>query len=767
MRIRNRDRILVLLALCIIATGCSRDPNVRKQKYLESGQRYFKKGKYAEAVIQFGNAIQADPGFADAHYELGRAYVKLQQWTPAYQEYSRAIELEPEDYSARLDLANLLIAAHQFQDAQVQTDFLLEKRPDRPEVHTTAASLFTLEEKLDSAMSEMQKAITLAPDRWESYLTLASLQLRSQQPDRAELNFRRAVELNPNGTAPRLALATYFQSQGRLLEAEQQITYALKVDSKDPEIAAALVRVYMAQGKKQAAEQLLKQTKQEFRENPVGYRLLGDFYFADRDYENASKEYATLYREHPKDLVVKKNYIQLLIMENRLEEASKLDEEILKTAPHDEQALIYRGQIQVHQGSAKDGIQTLQNAISNDPDNGAAYYNLGVAFQQAKKFIQAEDSWQKAARLRPDMSEAYVALAQSAMRDGNMEELEQAATSIINLLPDSPAGYAMRALSFTRRGQLSSAERDASKAITLAPHAPDGYMQMGNLKIAQRKYGEAESFYEQTLDRDPGSGDALSSLANAYLAQGQTDKAISRVQAQIAKMPSSTLYDLLGTFAFDHRRTKLDLAVAKDSLEKSLQLDKKNFDACLKLSQVQAAEGQIDEAIVTSQRALQQDPQQIPFYVLIGRLYESKGNWDQAKQSYERALEVDPENPQASNNLAYALARTGGNLDIALSLAQTARRSMPNSPNVADTLGWVFYERGAYTSAIDSFLEALKLTDTTGSIENPTVHFHLALAYEKTGQNGLARRHLERVLKLAPNYPEADDVRRLISQLQG
>jgi len=42
-------------AVCVLAallTGCSRDPNVRKQKYLESGQRYFDKGQYREAAIQ-------------------------------------------------------------------------------------------------------------------------------------------------------------------------------------------------------------------------------------------------------------------------------------------------------------------------------------------------------------------------------------------------------------------------------------------------------------------------------------------------------------------------------------------------------------------------------------------------------------------------------------------------------------------------------------------------------------------------------------------
>jgi Tfp pilus assembly protein PilF len=57
---------VVTITLGLLA-GCSRDPNVRKQKYLESGQCYFEKAKYREAAIQYSNAIQVDPRFADAH----------------------------------------------------------------------------------------------------------------------------------------------------------------------------------------------------------------------------------------------------------------------------------------------------------------------------------------------------------------------------------------------------------------------------------------------------------------------------------------------------------------------------------------------------------------------------------------------------------------------------------------------------------------------------------------------------------------------------
>jgi tetratricopeptide (TPR) repeat protein len=326
----------------------------------------------------------------------------------------------------------------------------------------------------------------------------------------------------------------------------------------------------------------------------------------------------------------------------------------------------------------------------------------------------------------------------------------------------------MRSLSFLKRGEFARAEQDAVQAISLAPQAPDGYMQLGNLRAAQKRYDEAEKFYLQTLDRDPASADALGSLVSLYLTQNKTQDAIAAAKAQIAKTPDSSAFsDLLGTIEFEHRTAKKDLDAAESAFSRATELNKSNADAWLKLSQVQAANGEIDKAIATSRHALQESPRQTEFYVLMGRLYESKGDWDQAKQSYQTALEIDPRCPQASNNLAYALTQTGGNLDVALSLAQTARRGLPDSYNAADTLGWVLYQRGAYKSAVDSFRDALNLTEKSRSPDSPNVRFHLGLAYEKTGQSALARQQLERVLKIAPDYSKANDVRKLLAQLRG
>ena len=109
----NRAITLRLLMFCCLlaafCTSCSRDPNVRKQKYFDSGEKYFAQGKYREAVIQYSNAILIDSRFAQAHFQLSQTYLKLGDTSRAFQELNRAVELAPDNYRAHTDIANLLV----------------------------------------------------------------------------------------------------------------------------------------------------------------------------------------------------------------------------------------------------------------------------------------------------------------------------------------------------------------------------------------------------------------------------------------------------------------------------------------------------------------------------------------------------------------------------------------------------------------------------------------------------------------------------------
>lgn len=769
---RSCTASLLLLSSLLLAllTGCSRDPNVRKQKYFDSGERFFAEGKYREAAIQYANATQIDGRFAQAHYKLSQSYLKLGDMQRAFQELNRTVDLTPDNYRAHTDLANLLVTVRNpdgspsldaLKQAKTHLDILRDKQPNNAETHEAWSNYYAAQNNLTGAIQEAQQTINLDPKRSESYLLLALLQLRSNLTDQAEANFKKAVQIDPSAMNAQLALGGFYQSHNRMADAEQQFRHAIDIEPKVSAPRAALVRLLMQQGKRDEAEAFLRQSKKDLADNSEGYRMLGDFYFAIGDLDNAVAEYASLHKDHPKDILVKKNYIQILILKNQLDEATKLNSEILKSTPHDVEALVYKGEIQLRQNNAAGAVESLQAALKNDPNSAVAHYQLGMAYSQQRDLRHAETEWREAVRIKPEMTEAQRLIAGLEISRGEVDAVTQTAEQIIQSQPYSPDGYLIRSLAELARQRYAAAEKDAQDAMNRAPQSFAPIYQLGNVQLAQKHYPEAEKFYQQALEKDPSSSESLSGLMNTYVAQKEYDKAIAAANAQIAKSPnSSNFYDLLATALFDGKK---DYPGAEAALRKAIALDKNNIDALEKLGKVQAQQGSLDLALSTYVQASKDNPGEVRFYILAGELYEAKQNWDQAKAMYQQALSLSPDDPLASNNLAYVLLQQGGNVDVAMGMAQTARRGMPNSPNAADTLGWAYYHKGIYQSAISQFQEALRLNEKAGAPDDPVLHYHLGLAYQKANQLSLARQQLEKALKLKPDNTDA---RKALDQLR-
>ena len=211
-----RGAVVAVCVLTALLTGCSRDPEVRKQKYLESGQRYYDRGQYREAAIQFQNAIQVDSRFVDAHYKMAQTAAKLNQWPGALQEFETTIQLNPEHYAARLEMARILIYARQYQVAKDQLDLLVQKDPGNPDVYIALATYYDSATKdTAAALAALHKALQLDPNRSESYRSLGILDAQGQQWVEAEANLKKAVDLAPKSADALVTLGNFYQTRGR------------------------------------------------------------------------------------------------------------------------------------------------------------------------------------------------------------------------------------------------------------------------------------------------------------------------------------------------------------------------------------------------------------------------------------------------------------------------------------------------------------------------------------------------------------------------
>ncbi|MCH6563410.1 MAG: tetratricopeptide repeat protein, partial [Myxococcales bacterium] len=151
----------------------------------------------------------------------------------------------------------------------------------------------------------------------------------------------------------------------------------------------------------------------------------------------------------------------------------------------------------------------------------------------------------------------------------------------------------------------------------------------------------------------------------------------------------------------DYARAEPLLARALDLREGQLEVRASAFGrdqpdvvrVRMQLGWLYARMGEYARAEPLLRRAQQADPTSTRIYVTLVSEYEREGRTPEVIEVYESWLRLDPDPPGVKHNLAWLLASaedpTPWDLDRALELARAAREGMPESPVVADTLGWV------------------------------------------------------------------------------
>jgi tetratricopeptide (TPR) repeat protein len=161
-----------------------------------------------------------------------------------------------------------------------------------------------------------------------------------------------------------------------------------------------------------------------------------------------------------------------------------------------------------------------------------------------------------------------------------------------------------------------------------------------------------------------------------------------------------------------------------------------------------------DRAVIEFRTEIEVNPYDASNYLALASLSSGDGKWQDATSALERAHSVDSSSPYIKNNLAYLYLQHGGDPNAALSLAQDAKHALPDSPVVADTLGWAFYSVGSYAPAITQLsMSAQKHPD------NPEYQYHLGMAYLGTGRFEPAAQSLQRALKTSSNFADAESAK--------
>jgi tetratricopeptide (TPR) repeat protein len=244
--------------------------------------------------------------------------------------------------------------------------------------------------------------------------------------------------------------------------------------------------------------------------------------------------------------------------------------------------------------------------------------------------------------------------------------------------------------------------------------------------------------------------------------QRKFDEGLERCRRQLTQVKGNAaaagvVHNLMGGLFL----AKNDPAAAEEAFRTAIGENPNLLAPYYALAGIYLREKKADQAIEQFRQLLAVNPKQAGAHMMIAVICDSQGEPDLAEKHYRACLEIDPKFAPAANNLAYRLAESDRDLNEALKLAQSARGLLPEEPSVMDTLGWVYYKKGLYDSAIGEFKSSL-----AKAAENPTVVYHLGLAYHKKGEADRARAELKRALELSSSFDGAEQARALLAELK-
>ena len=112
-------------------TGTSVTDPAAATRFIKEGARLYGEKQYAQAVVQFRKAIEADPSQQKAYYNLGLANFYLADYQQARQAFMQALNIDPDNADARYMLSYSYVQLKRWDDAEREARALNRIDPAR------------------------------------------------------------------------------------------------------------------------------------------------------------------------------------------------------------------------------------------------------------------------------------------------------------------------------------------------------------------------------------------------------------------------------------------------------------------------------------------------------------------------------------------------------------------------------------------------------------------------------------------------------------
>ena len=743
----------VVLTVLVFSAACS-NPEKEKAEHVKKGDEYVADKKDDFAAVEYASALKIDPKLGEAHWKLAQTNERLGNVAAAFQGYVRAADALPDDREAQIKATEFLILTRRFEDAKTRMAAVLTKSPkdvDGLILHATALAALN---DTTTAITNLEEAIDADPKNGRAFATLGAIRMQLGEVQAAEVAFRHAVELDPS-SGIRLALANFLFSAGRIADAEATLKDTLSTEPKNLSANRLLADLYMKTGRGREAEGPLTVISQVSKAPSEKFGLV-DYYVATGRLDDARTALLALSKDPAVGTDAERQLAAMEYRAGQKDAAVKRLDAVLAKQPRYAAALALKAEWLTAANQLDDALQTARSAVEAEPQSSVAHFTLGFVQERRGASADAVKSYNEVLRLSPRDATARVALSRITLGSGQPEVALRYAEEASRLAPGSQLAQTALIRALLAKGDVARADTLSGDLLRRAPDNAVAHALRGLVLIGRRSGPEARIELQRALELSPGQPEALAGLTSLDLQAKAPSQAIDRLERALARQPNDRNLVMLTARAYDSAG---NAAKAEQLLRTAVAADPGFSAGYAMLAGMYRQQNRLDEARVEYEAIAKREPAAVEARTMVGILFEMQGKRDDARKWYEQIVGGTQSSPVAANNLAFMYAEHGGNLDIALQLATSAKPQMPNDPQIDDTIGWIYYKKGLMSLAKEPLeASARRLPDNAG------VLYHLGMTYAALGDKGQARSTLTRALALDPRIG-GDDLRKALAEV--
>jgi tetratricopeptide (TPR) repeat protein len=500
--------------------------------------------------------------------------------------------------------------------------------------------------------------------------------------------------------------------------------------------------------------------------NKRAYKLMGDNYFAQKNYEQAIESYNTAIKIDTnyvsaitqKTIVYEKiadNYGSLGDYQMQNEYYKKSLEEINKLIILDEnnKDLYNRRGIIYHYyfDDTINGLNDYNKSIQIDPFFIKPYINRANLYSEIGEKEKVLNDFNKAISLIPNSNElsklniatlnesiagfyfennnlnnALIYLTKAIESDPQYDlpylrrakvykaqndtiKSEIDLNKYIELQPFTMAGFAIKRDAYIDFDQIDKAILCSTNIILYLPNTATNYYTRGTLYEKINQYEKALVDYNKAIELEPKNSDWLFNRAFLYQTMEQYDKSLSDY-LKIIEM-DSTQTNAFNNVALIYKDYIKNYEKALEFFNKKIELeptDPLGYSNRADLYRFNLKNN--DKALLDYNKAIELSPDDSAHYNERGRFYEEElKQYDRALSDYLKIIEIDPKNSQALLSIGSIYEEYIKRYDIAIEYYSKAIEFEAKNAYYYNQRGTFYYNQKEYNKAMLDYNKSIEL----------------------------------------------------------